>query len=186
MTLRIIALSLLAVMMDSHVATTVHAQSSEQEKIPTVPASAKKDAYAFATALVEGQEGIINAEETLATLPQVSEGMTDVVNQLAATRTAQAKWRLAASHFTRFRTSQDTLVADFSKHLGDAYTSMSELYGHNVELQEATLRNTNSNPIEIAIELSKIQSRASQVIDMIALGTAGAANCMIDLSRTDR
>src|SRR5260370_32950254 len=105
--MRIMDLSFLAVMMDSHVATTVHAQSSEQEKIPTVPASAKKDAYAFATALVEGQEGIIDAGEALATLPQVSQGMTNVPNQLAATRTAHAKWRLAASHSTRSPTGPD-------------------------------------------------------------------------------
>jgi len=184
MTLRIIVVSLLAMMMAPRVAATVDPQSPAQGKIPTVPVSAKKDAYAFATAVVEGMEDYIDAEEAFTTLPHTSQGMTDVVNRLASTRTAQAKWRLAASYLTRFRTSRDTFLADFSKQLGDAYTIMSESYGQSVALQEAMLRNT-SNPAEVAIEMSKIQAKGNQVIDLIAIGTANVANCMIDLSRTD-
>jgi hypothetical protein len=62
---------------------------------------------------------------------------------------------------------------------------MSELYDHGVSLQEAILKNTISSPADVAIEESKIQSKAAQVTDMIAVATAAVANCMIDLSRVD-
>jgi len=172
------------VMMASHVATTVHTQAPDQEKISSIPPSAKKDAYAFAMAVVEGMAGYIDAEESVAAQTQAAP-MVDAVNRLAANRTAEAKWGLAASHLTRFRTSKDTVLADFSKELGAGYTLMSELYGQRVALQEAILKNTISKPADMIIEASKIQSKSDQVLDLIALGTAAVANCMIDLCRAD-
>ena len=169
--------------------TTLHTRSRDDfpSQIPVVPAAARKDAYDFMSAVVEGMSEYIDAEEAIQ--PQSNMSATEspayLVDTLAALRTAHAKWHLAQTFLTRFKSSQDTVVAETARYLAASYGEMSALYGRKVALFETAIRNPNINFADAAIESSKLQSQTRQVFEAIGLATAGASNAMVDTSRKD-
>jgi len=143
-------------------------------EIPPVPDSARQDAYRFAVALAEGMGDYGYAEEALAH-PVTGRGFTvDIISLLSAMRTCRAKWQFAAERIKPFAGSEDGYVAAAANALAFGYTGMADLHSQNVTLMEAILQQ-GSISADVAIEKSKLNSKAEQVFELVAVATSDAA-----------
>jgi hypothetical protein len=167
-----------------HTSSTAQARTSGlPSEIRVIPAPARKDAYDFALALIEGMSAYIDAEERVQAHAPGTLGASHV-NAIAALRTAQSQWRSAQMFLNRFESSQDMLVAKLAERLTRSYGAMSNLYGRRVALFEAMRRDSTPKAADVTIE-GKLQSEADQVWRSIAGATGDATIALVDLKRED-
>lgn len=156
-------------------------------QVPVVPPDARKDAYEFASALVEGMDRYIDAEEKLSRAASAPlKSASAAVELLAALRTAQLAWRTGQSLLARFGTSRDTVLAELAALLAKSYGLMSDVYGRKVALVETMIKEPNVNMGAVTIEMGKLVAQSDQGSHSMARLTAeGATTVLEDLSRED-
>lgn len=156
------------------------------DRIPAVAAIAKRDAYNFALALVDGMWVCIDAEHSIQRSRGSNEPAVDVADNVSLNRSAQAAWSFAQRLVSPYGTSQDVTIAGVARALATSYGDMADLYGRRVRLLEVVPRDQATNITEPTSELSQIDSESNQVVRSMMVSTAAAGQALVDLTRHDK
>lgn len=143
------------------------------------------DAHAFGPAVVESISSYVLGEEGIALVRPAGNALADVTNRMAAFRSAQVKWHSAQKLVAPFANSPDKDLAAIADNLAVAYGAMADLYGQRIAITERVLTKKDVSMGQVAIDVSKLEARADQVLELIALSTAGVANVLVDAKRSD-